>query len=131
MQRDMLHPERLVVGHPFNPVYLMPLVEVCGGEATSDDTKERAAEVYRSIGMHPLMLSKEIDGFVADRLMEALWREALWLVNDGVATARRDRRRHALRARSAVELHGNLHDLPHRRRTRPACVISWRSSGRR
>jgi carnitine 3-dehydrogenase / betainyl-CoA thioesterase len=87
MQRDMLHPERLVVGHPFNPVYLMPLVEVCGGEATSDATKQRAADLYRSIGMHPLILSKEIDGFVADRLMEALWREALWLVNDGVATA--------------------------------------------
>ena len=87
MQRDMSHPERLVVGHPFNPVYLMPLVEVCGGAATSDATKRHAADVYRSIGMHPLILSKEIDGFVADRLMEALWREALWLVNDGVATA--------------------------------------------
>jgi carnitine 3-dehydrogenase len=87
MQRDMVNPERLVVGHPFNPVYLMPLVEVCGGAATSDDTKQRAAAMYRSIGMQPLLLSKEIDGFVADRLMEALWREALWLVNDGVATA--------------------------------------------
>jgi carnitine 3-dehydrogenase len=87
MQRDMVNPERLVVGHPFNPVYLMPLVEVCGGTQTSDDTKQRAAAMYRSIGMHPLVLSKEIDGFVADRLMEALWREALWLVNDGVATA--------------------------------------------
>jgi carnitine 3-dehydrogenase len=87
MQRDMVNPERLVVGHPFNPVYLMPLVEVCGGKATSETTKRRAAEMYRSIGMHPLILSKEIDGFVADRLMEALWREALWLVNDGVATA--------------------------------------------
>jgi carnitine 3-dehydrogenase len=87
MQRDMIHPERLVVGHPFNPVYLMPLVEVVGGSLTSSASKQRAAEIYRSVGMHPLMLSKEIDGFVADRLMEALWREALWLVNDGVATA--------------------------------------------
>jgi carnitine 3-dehydrogenase len=87
MQRDMVHPERLVVGHPFNPVYLMPLVEVCGGTQTSETTKQQAADMYRSIGMHPLILSKEIDGFVADRLMEALWREALWLVNDGVATA--------------------------------------------
>ena len=87
MQRDMLHPERLVVGHPFNPVYLMPLVEVCGGAHTSETTKQRASDMYRSVGMHPLVLSKEIDGFVADRLMEALWREALWLVNDGVATA--------------------------------------------
>ena len=87
MQRDMVHPERLVVGHPFNPVYLMPLVEVCGGAQTTEVTKQRAADMYLSIGMHPLILSKEIDGFVADRLMEALWREALWLVNDGVATA--------------------------------------------
>jgi carnitine 3-dehydrogenase len=86
IQRDMQHPDRLVVGHPFNPVYLMPLVEVVGGERTSDTAKARAAQIYRSVGMHPLILNKEIDGFVADRLMEALWREALWLVNDGVAT---------------------------------------------
>lgn len=87
IQRDMHLPERFVVGHPFNPVYLMPLVEICGGDQTSQATKERARQVYQQIGMHPLMLSKEIDGFVADRLMEALWREALWLVNDGIATA--------------------------------------------
>jgi len=87
MQDGMTHPERLVVGHPFNPVYLMPLVEICGGDLSSEATKDRAVEVYSALGMHPLRLSKEIDGFVADRLMEALWREALWLVNDGVATA--------------------------------------------
>jgi carnitine 3-dehydrogenase len=82
----MLHPQRLVVGHPFNPVYLLPLVEVVGGAATSGAAIDRATEVYRSIGMQPLVLSTEIDGFVADRLLEALWREALWLVHDGVAT---------------------------------------------
>jgi carnitine 3-dehydrogenase len=87
IQKDMVNPERFVVGHPFNPVYLMPLVEICGGDLTSQATKERAREVYTQIGMRPLMLSKEIDGFVADRLMEALWREALWMVNDGIATA--------------------------------------------
>ncbi len=87
LQRDMTFPERLVVGHPFNPVYLLPLVEICGGDKTSLDARERAREVYELIGMRPLMLQKEIDGFVADRLMEAMWREALWLVNDGVATA--------------------------------------------
>ena len=86
IQRGMAHPERLVVGHPFNPVYLLPLVEICGGEATSDAAKRRAEQVYASIGMRPLVLGKEIDGFVADRLLEALWREALWLVNDGIAT---------------------------------------------
>ncbi len=86
LQETMTHPERLVVGHPFNPVYLLPLVEVCGGTATAPATVQRADDVYRSVGMRPLVLSTEIDGFVADRLLEALWREALWLVNDGVAT---------------------------------------------
>ena len=79
---DMEHPERLVVGHPFNPVYLLPLVEVCGPDAAA----ERAADVYRALGMRPLRVRREIDGFVADRLLEALWREALWLVADDVAT---------------------------------------------
>ncbi|MDX6495369.1 MAG: carnitine 3-dehydrogenase [Gaiellales bacterium] len=86
LQRDMTHPERMLVGHPFNPVYLLPLVEVCAGERTSPDAVERAAAVYRAIGMSPLIVRKEIDGFIADRLLEALWREALWLVNDDVAT---------------------------------------------
>ncbi len=87
MQEGMTNPERLVVGHPFNPVYMLPLVEICGGDATSEATKARAAEVYTAIGMRPLVLGKEIDGFVADRLLEAVWREALWMVNDGIATA--------------------------------------------
>lgn len=87
LQSGLKHPQRFVVGHPFNPVYLMPLVEICGGEKTSDDTRERAAAFYRSIGMRPLQVRREIDGFIADRLMEALWREALWLVHDDIATA--------------------------------------------
>lgn len=86
LQADMKHPERLVVGHPFNPVYLLPLVEICGGEKTSQNSIEIAHEVYKSLGMKPLIVKKEIDGFIADRLLEALWREALWLVNDGIAT---------------------------------------------
>jgi len=86
LQSEMSHPERLVVGHPFNPVYLLPLVEVCPGRATDSATVDRAAAVYRSLGMRPMVLSHEVDGFVADRLLEALWREALWLVADGVAT---------------------------------------------
>src|SRR3954471_24894384 len=87
LQADMDGPERLTVGHPFNPVYLLPLVEVCGGERTAPETVERAAAVYRALGMRPLLVRREIDGFVADRLLEALWREALWLVADDVATA--------------------------------------------
>jgi carnitine 3-dehydrogenase len=87
LQSELAHPERFVIGHPFNPVYLMPLVEVCGGACTGEATKQGAAAFYRSLGMHPLLLRKEVDGFVADRLMEALWREALWLIHDDVATA--------------------------------------------
>ena len=87
LQAGCARPERVVVGHPFVPVYLLPLVEVVGGEATSGETKERAAALYRTVGMHPLALDTEIDAFVADRLLEAVWREALHLVNDGVATA--------------------------------------------
>jgi len=87
LQADMARPERFVVGHPFNPVYLLPLVEVVAGEQTSEDTVERALEHYALLGMKPLRVQKEIDGFVADRLLEALWREALWLVHDDVATA--------------------------------------------
>jgi carnitine 3-dehydrogenase len=87
LQADLGHPERLIVGHPFNPVYLLPLVELCGGGSTSPNTVKRAGDLYRSVGMSPLVVRKEIEGFVADRLLEALWREALWLVNDDVATA--------------------------------------------
>ena len=82
----MANPGRLVVGHPFNPVYLLPLVEVVAGEKTSAATIAAAKAFYVSIGMRPLVVRKEIEGFIADRLMEALWREALWLVNDNVAT---------------------------------------------
>ena len=87
LQAGCAAPERICVGHPFNPVYLLPLVEVVGGQATAGNVKARAAAVYRSVGMHPLVLDAEIDAFVADRLLEALWREALHLIADGVATA--------------------------------------------
>jgi carnitine 3-dehydrogenase len=86
LQRDMRRPERFVVGHPFNPVYLLPLVEVVAGEKTSGDAVDRASAFYASVGMKVLRVRREIDGFVADRLLEALWREALWLVADGIAT---------------------------------------------
>lgn len=86
LQAKMANPQRLVVGHPFNPVYLLPLVEVLGGKQTSLQTIEQAKDFYTSIGMRALHVRVEIEGFIADRLMEALWREALWLVNDGVAT---------------------------------------------
>lgn len=83
---DAQHPERCVVGHPFNPVYLLPLVEVVGGEKTAPEAVQAAIEVYSALGMRPLHVRKEVPGFIADRLLEALWREALHLVNDGVAS---------------------------------------------
>jgi len=83
---DATHPERCVVGHPFNPVYLLPLVEVVGGEKTDPAAVQAAISVYRSLSMRPLHVRKEVPGFIADRLLEALWREALHLVNDGVAS---------------------------------------------
>jgi carnitine 3-dehydrogenase len=86
MQRDMVGPDRLVVGHPFNPVYLLPLVEVVGGKQTSPDSLAKAMDVYQSLGMHALHVRNEIEGFLTDRLQEALWREILHIVNDGVAT---------------------------------------------
>ena len=86
MQRDLAHPGRLLVGHPFNPVYLLPLVEIVGGRTTSAAAVGRAREVYASLGMKPVVVAKEIDAFIGDRLQEALWREALWLVHDGIAT---------------------------------------------
>jgi len=87
LQRDMARPERLVVAHPFNPVYLLPLVEIVAGQRTAPDTVERAKRVYAGLGMKPLVVRKEIEAFIGDRLLEAFWREALWLVHDDVATA--------------------------------------------
>src|SRR3984885_2500542 len=86
LQRDMRAPERLLVGHPFNPVYLLPLVEVVGGARTSETTLADASSFYRYIGMHPLRVRREIPGHLTDRLQEALWREILHMVNDGIAT---------------------------------------------
>ena len=86
LQAKMQHPERLLVAHPFNPVYLLPLVELVGGKNTSAETIERARAIYDFLGMHPLHVKKEIEAFIADRLLEAVWRESLWLVKDGIAT---------------------------------------------
>ena len=79
-------PERVVIGHPFNPVYLLPLCEVVPGERTSPETAARAAEVYDWLDMHPLAVRSELPGYLSDRLQEAVWREILHIVNDGMAT---------------------------------------------
>jgi len=78
--------ERVLVGHPFNPVYVLPLVEVLGGENTADETLVAASAFYRAIGMRPLRVRTEIPGYISDRLQEALWREILHMVAEGVAT---------------------------------------------
>ena len=86
LQAGASNPGRIVVAHPFNPVYLLPLVEVVAGEAVSPDDRDHACRILESIGMKPLVVRKEIDAHIADRFLEATWREALWLVKDDIAT---------------------------------------------
>ncbi|MGH8180719.1 MAG: 3-hydroxyacyl-CoA dehydrogenase NAD-binding domain-containing protein, partial [Steroidobacteraceae bacterium] len=86
LQREMTAPERFLVAHPFNPVYLLPLVELVGGKHTSAAALDAAERFYTEIGMHPLRVRREIPGHLTDRLQEALWREILHLVNDGIAS---------------------------------------------
>lgn len=86
IQKSCATPERTVVGHPFNPPYLLPLVEIVGGEKSSPEAVEWARAFYETAGKAPLVMAKEIPGFVATRLQEALWREALHMVANGEAT---------------------------------------------
>src|ERR1700758_2910441 len=86
LARDLEFPQRFLVAHPFNPVYLLPLVELVGGKAPSPQALEAAGRFYTYIGMHALRVRREIPGHLTDRLQEALWREILHMVNDGGAT---------------------------------------------
>jgi carnitine 3-dehydrogenase len=86
LQRDMVGPERFCVAHPFNPVYLLPLVELVPGAKTAPATIEAAAEFFTHIGMHALRVRREVPGHLTDRLQEAMWREILHMVNEDVAT---------------------------------------------
>ena len=86
MQTECARPERTVVGHPFNPPYLIPLVEVVGGAATSSEAVAWAADLYRCAGKSVITMDREVPGFIANRLQEALWREALHMVAAGEAT---------------------------------------------
>jgi len=79
-------PARFFVAHPFNPVYLLPLVELVPCTHTRPQSIDFAEEIFNAIGMKPLLIKKEIDAHIADRLLEAVWREGLWLVHDGIAT---------------------------------------------
>jgi carnitine 3-dehydrogenase len=80
------HPERVLIGHPFNPPHLIPLVEVVGGSLTSPQAVASALEFYTSMGRRPIHIRKELKGFVTNRLQAALWREAYGLVHAGVAS---------------------------------------------
>jgi carnitine 3-dehydrogenase len=86
MQDKCAHPERTVVGHPFNPPYLIPLVEVVGGTSTSPEVVEWTADFFRYAGKSVIAMDREVPGFIANRLQEALWREALHMVEAGEAT---------------------------------------------
>lgn len=86
IQVGCVHPGRAVVGHPFNPPYLMPLVEVVGGEQTDQEAIDWAAEFYTASGKHVIKLKKELPGFIAGRMQEAMWREMLHMVTNGEAT---------------------------------------------
>lgn len=88
LQQGSGNPSQILVAHPFNPVYLLPLVEVVAGPAGDPARTEAAAELLRSIGMAPVLVRNEIDAHLADRLLEAVWREALWLIDDDIATTR-------------------------------------------
>jgi carnitine 3-dehydrogenase len=86
IQSGTRHPQRCVIGHPFNPPHLMPLVEVVGGAATSAETVEAAMAFYRGIGKYPIHVRREVVGHVANRIQAAIFREALHLLNEGVAS---------------------------------------------
>ena len=82
------NPSRTIIGHPFNPVYLCPGVEIVAGKKTKKKFLNKANRFYKSISMNPIMVKKELPGYLADRLQEALWREALHIINEGYATTK-------------------------------------------
>jgi 3-hydroxyacyl-CoA dehydrogenase len=86
LQSRCRHAARFVIGHPFNPPHLIPLVEVVGGEQTSADTIDRSMAFYRSMGKYPIRVNKEVPGHIANRLQAALWREAIHLAAENVAS---------------------------------------------
>ena len=86
LQQGAANPGQIFVAHPFNPVYLLPLIEIVATPETPTERLEELRALLVGLGLYPLMVRKEIDAHIADRFLEAVWREALWLVKDGVAT---------------------------------------------
>ena len=128
LQADLKHPGRLIVAHPFNPVYLIPVVEIVGGKATAPEAIAAAMAFYPTLGMKPVLIRKEIEAFVADRLLEVA------LARGAVA----DPRRHLHHAKSSTTLSATASACAGRRwacstptaspAARPACATSWPSS---
>ena len=86
LQAGSKRPEQIIVCHPFNPVYLLPLIELVPSASSSDDIVNTAKHTLTEVGLYPLQVRKEIDAHIADRLLEAVWREGLWLIHDGIAS---------------------------------------------
>jgi carnitine 3-dehydrogenase len=86
LQKGSPAPGNIIVAHPFNPVYLLPLSEISGSPANPPGVVERTVRIMRDIGMFPLVIRHEIDAFIGNRFLEAVWREALWMLKDGIAT---------------------------------------------
>ena len=86
LQKGAVAPANIIVAHPFTPVYLLPLCEISASAANTPEAIQRTARIVTDIGMFPLVMRKEIDAFIGSRFLEAVWREALWMLKDGVAT---------------------------------------------
>ena len=86
IQSACKNPARFVIAHPFNPVYLLPLVEIVKGEKTKLDFLKKSEIFYRSLGMIPLIVKKEVEGYLSDRLQESMWRESLHIINENIAS---------------------------------------------
>ncbi len=86
LQKGAVNPANIIVAHPFTPVYLLPLLEISASAANTPEVIQRTKDIVTEIGMFPLVMRKEIDAFIGSRFLEAVWREALWMLKDGVAT---------------------------------------------
>lgn len=86
LQKGSPAPQNIIVAHPFNPVYLLPLSEISGSDRNTSETVEKTVQIMKDIGMFPLVIRHEIDAFIGNRFLEAVWREALWMLKDGIAT---------------------------------------------
>jgi len=133
LQSGAAAPEQIIVAHPFNPVYLMPLVELVSTDANAAATIDRAADILRGVGMYPLKVRKEIDAHIADRFLEAVWREALWLIKDDVTALLQPKKsmRRSAWGLGYVGLRWGCSKPIAARAARMACATLWRSLARR